>query len=469
MSYLKKTLSLGLFFFAVLSGPAFGHAAQQGFVLLLPTTAYIIAGTLAVVLTILLLLSFRGDQLQQLFRVRNTGFELPWISPSTWTSLLASMALILLICIGILGPTDPQANLLPLVLWTILWMALFVIQGVLFDVWAWVNPWVGVHRLLHPRGESPFTLSTGLSIWPAVFLFASFLGFVLADVAPDDPDRLAQITLGYTAFTLTGMSLFGRRAWLRQVECFSVLFNLIGKMRLFRKDSTLRFGLPGWQALEEKEWDLSHVAFILVLLAAGSFDGLHETFWWLGQVGVNPLEYPGRTAMFWTTLTGLFASIPLLVFLFVGSLWIGLIYVSKGKTGQKFKLKDMLVRFSMTLLPIAIGYHCAHYFVTFLVQIQVVTATLADPLAAGWNLFELGDTRVMVGFLTIPATVRLIWITQATVVVVSHILAVLLSHRIAEQFCDNPRDVIRLQIGLSILMVAYTTFGLWLLASPRGV
>ena len=469
MNRLKKTLSLSLCFFAFLSGPAFSHAAQQGFVLLLPTTAYITAGTLAVALTILLLLSFRGNQLRQLFRPRDTGIARSLISPSDWTSFLASLSLALLIFVGLFGPTDPQANLLPLVIWTFVWMALFVIQGVLFDIWAWVNPWVGIHRLLYPSGDSQLTLRSDLSIWPAVLLFAAFQSFVLADVAPNDPDRLAKITLGYSIFTLIGMSLFGREVWLRQVECFTVLFNIIGKMRLFRKDDSLRFGLPGWQALKVDDWDLSHAIFILIILAAGSFDGLHETFWWLGKVGVNPLEYPGRTAMFWTTLTGLFASIWLLICLFVGAIWVGLSVVSNGADPPTRKLKDVLVRFSMTLLPIAIGYHAAHYFVTFLVQIQVVVATLADPLATGWNLFGLGNSRVKVGFLSVPATVKLIWLTQASVVVISHILAVLLSHRIAEQICDRPRDVIRLQIGLSILMIAYTVFGLWLLASPRGV
>jgi hypothetical protein len=33
---------------------------------------------------------------------------------------------------------------------------------------------------------------------------------------------------------------------------------------------------------------------------------------------------------------------------------------------------------------------------------------------------------------------------------------------------SSRRDVVMLQLGLSILMIFYTIFGLWLLASPRG-
>ena len=50
----------------------------------------------------------------------------------------------------------------------------------------------------------------------------------------------------------------------------------------------------------------------------------------------------------------------------------------------------------MTLLPIALGYHFAHYLVTFMVQIKYVLSTLSDPLAQGWNLFGLGAVKVTI-------------------------------------------------------------------------
>ncbi|MEM6310890.1 MAG: hypothetical protein AAF754_12665, partial [Pseudomonadota bacterium] len=206
-----------------------------------------------------------------------------------------------------------------------------------------------------------------------------------------------------------------------------------------------------------------HAAFVLIILAAGSFDGLYETFWWLAQIGVNPLEYPGRTALIWSTTVGLYGGILCLTGVFAAAIFLGTRLVRAD-----VDFRTAFVRFSITLLPIAIGYHFAHYFVTFLVQIQVVLATLSDPLAQGWNLFGLGGRRVMVGFLTVPATVKLIWGTQAGIVVVSHVLAVILSHRTAETFTASRRDVFLLQSGLSILMIFYTIFGLWLLASARG-
>ena len=465
----RKTFFVAAGLGQVVALPAFAHAAEQGFVLLLPTTAYITAGTLVVVATMLLLFILKPGQLAKTFKPIETSFQGHWLLPPKLAPLIGTFSLGLLIFIGLVGPNDPQANLLPLTLWTVWWMALFVIQGVLFDVWRWINPWVALHRLIQPDGAGYFSVRTRHSVWGAVALFIAFQGFVLADVAPNDPDRLAIFALGYSAFTLLGMSLFGRDFWLRDVECFTVLFSLIGAMRIARIDDRLRFGMPGWQFFRAGKLGVSHAVFVLVILAAGSFDGLHETFWWLGQIGINPLEFPGRSAMVWKSSVGLYAAIFVLTVIFAVAVYLGVFAVRRSENQQTVLFIVALVRFSVTLLPIAIGYHFAHYLVTFLVQIQFVVANLADPLAKGWNLFGLGSTRVKVGFLAVPDTVKTIWITQAGVVVLCHVLSVLLSHRTAETLCKNKHNVMRLQLGLSVLMVAYTIFGLWLLASPRGV
>ncbi|WP_299669084.1 hypothetical protein [uncultured Ruegeria sp.] len=460
MKPIVKSFPAAFVFATLAAGPAFAHAADQGFVLLLPTTAYIAGGTVTVAATILLLVCLRPGQIETILRpvtLSSGHSDGHW---HHWGQIVASLCLVLLILIGLRGPTDPQANLMPLVLWTIWWMLLFMVQALIFNVWKWVNPWPGLHRLMVPDHNAPLKLPKRLSIWPAVILMAAFQGFVLADAAPNDPGRLASFALGYWGFTLLGMTLFGRSSWLGQVECFSVLFALIGTIRVARGSA---FGLPGWQVFDGNRFNLSHAAFVLVILASGSFDGLYETFWWLAQIGVNPLEYPGRTAMIWPTTLGLYSSMLLLTCIFAFAVFLGTVLVREAVS-----FKTALIHFSITLLPIAIGYHFAHYLVTFLVQIQVVIATLSDPFALGWNLFGLGSRPVRVGFLTVPATVKIVWLTQAGVVVLSHVLAVIMCHRTAEALCTSRRDILLLQLGLSILMIFYTIFGLWLLASPRG-
>lgn len=103
-----------------------------------------------------------------------------------------------------------------------------------------------------------------------------------------------------------------------------------------------------------------------------------------------------------------------------------------------------------------------------MVQIKFTLSTASDPLAQGWNLFGLGAVKATVGFLSVPQTVKTIWLTQASVVVFSHIVSVLMGHHIAHKLYNNNKDVVLVQVGLTALMIAYTIFGLWLLASPRG-
>ena len=452
---------LAVFLLALFAAePAFAHAADQGFVLLLPTAAYITGGTLTVAATILLLILIKPGQLEPALRPINLPMTPLAQNNIVWTQLGGAFCLGLLILIGLKGPTDPQANLMPLVLWTVWWMFLFVVQALVFDIWSWINPFPALHRFIAPDHVAPLTLPAAVSIWPALVVMGAFQGFLLADAAPNDPGRLALFALGYWVFTLAGMTVFGRKAWSSQVECFSVLFRLIGTIRPGRGN---QIGLPGWQIFESKRFDLSHASFVLLLLVSGSFDGLYETFWWLGQIGVNPLEYPGRSALIWPTTLGLYGSYLALTVGFAASVFVGIALVRPQRA-----FTDVLVKFSMTLLPIAIGYHFAHYFVTFLVQIQVVMASLGDPFALGWNLFGFANRRVMVGFLTVPANIKAIWVLQGSIVVISHVLAVILSHRTAETLCTSRRDILMLQLGLSVLMIFYTIFGLWLLASPRG-
>lgn len=449
--------------------PAFGHASEQGLVLLLPTQAYATAGTLVVVVSILLVTRLPTHILSSLFQKIDLGGRGGAKDFSLITSTLASVVFLTLIYIGFHGPTDPQNNLLPLTIWTVWWIGLFVVQGTVMDLWRWINPWAGLMNALDVGNAPILTLPKAWSAWPAVIVFTAFQIYLLADIAPNDPQRLATFALSYWIFTLIGLICFGQTAWLKQVECFTIVFTMIATLRPFQKGEKMEVGFPGWGTLKLPASDSSHAVLCLVILATGSFDGLHETFWWLAKIGINPLAFPGRSAVIWTSSLGVCAAIVVLVFTYSIAIWIGVIAVQMCGRSKCPTFWQAFRAFSVTLLPIALGYHFAHYLVTFMVQIKYVLSTLSDPLAQGWNLFGLGSVKVTTGFLNVPETVKMIWLTQAFVVVFSHVLAVLMSHRIAMDLCRDNKSVALVQIGLTILMIAYTVFGLWLLASPRGV
>lgn len=166
----------------------------------------------------------------------------------------------------------------------------------------------------------------------------------------------------------------------------------------------LALGLTGWQVLAGPRPGPGLALFMLLILGCGSFDGLNETFWWLGVLGLNPLEFPVRSAVIGQTVLGLIIANAALVAVFALCLWTGarLSRQKRGAPGADF------CRYAPTLLPIALGYHVAHYLPTFLVDGQYVLAFLNDPLVRGDDLLGRGTTYVTTGFLNTPGPVRAI-------------------------------------------------------------
>jgi hypothetical protein len=97
---------------------------------------------------------------------------------------------------------------------------------------------------------------------------------------------------------------------------------------------------------------------------------------------------------------------------------------------------------------------------------QYALAALSDPLGRGADLLGIEPFYVTTSFLNARDSVERIWQAQAGAIVVGHLLAVLVAHRIALDLHGDRRRAALSQLPLAVLMVAYTFFGLWLLASP---
>ncbi|WP_412554760.1 hypothetical protein [Shimia sp. MIT1388] len=441
------------------------HTSEGGFVLLLPTDMYIASGVLAVALTVAMLVFLPDNEVRNLFRPLRLWRVQMQRLPNV-TSLLSGVFLLWLVYIGLEGPRDPLANPMPLTIWTVWWVGLVFLQGFVGDIWRWINPWSGLVRVMRPLiGFQPvlrFPPQLGHAVGLASFL--AFVAFLLADIAPSDPARLARAVLGYWVFHLIGGLLFGPR-WMTRAEGISMVMRLYARLAPFgRRGSRRAIGLWGWQIAQNPALAFGLALLCLLILGSGSFDGVNETFWWLAQLGLNPLEFPGRSAVVWQTLGGLALSNLLLVVVFVATLWLGLKLgkISSVGLGQAFCL------FAPTVLPIALGYHFAHYFTSFLVEAQYALIAATDPWAQGQDLLGLGQVYVTTGFFNTQESVRLLWLCQAGGVVVGHIVAVLLAHTVAVKHFGSGRAALLSQVPLAIFMICYTFFGLWLLASPRG-
>lgn len=444
------------------AGRASAHASEQGFVLLLPTEIYIPAGAATVALTVLLLARLPESLAARLFR------PLPLPRLPDWplrhgASCLSAALLLWLLWQGLTGPRDPLANPLPLMVWTFWWILLVIAQGLIGNHWRWLNPWTGPAALLHRLTGSapPLRYPRRLGHGPGILGFLALAAFLLADPAPADPARLALVAGIYWYAALAGLLLFGPR-FLLCAECTTLM------MRAYRRMAVLggnrpAIGLPGWQMLARPKAPFGLALFILILLGTGSFDGLHGTFFWFGLLGLNPLEFPGRSAVIAETIAGLLSVNLALIAAFTACLWTG-----ERIAGTKRPLARAFRLFAPTVLPITLAYHIAHYLTALLVDGQYLLHWLNDPLQTGANLLGLAESYVTTGFFNTAPTVKAIFLTQAGVVVAGHVIAIALAHALAQHGQTRLRAFLS-QAPLALFMVGYTFFGLWLLASPKGL
>ena len=437
---------------------ATAHVSEQGFVLLLPTDVYTKAGVAVVALTVLALFALPERFVRALFAKRDIA-SWSFGRAQTVTSLMSFFAFCCVIYLGLNGPRTPVANLMPLSFWTLGWIVCVSLAGLFGNLWHWLNPWTGLYALI--GRSNPIVKLPAVDLWPVCLLLVAFAGFLLADIAPDDPTRLTLFVVGYWFVTMIGLVLFGPK-WLQQCELSHAVFAAYASMAPVRLSSDPAVGGPGWQLVQGTPYRLFG-AFALLLLGVGSFDGINETFWWLGQIGVNPLEFPGRSAVVGPTILGLFLSIGGLFAIFLGIVWLGL----------KISQSDVLFThafgmLAVSVLPIALVYHVAHYLTSFLVNIQYVVGAMNDPFALGWDVFGLAPFRVTTGFFNQIDSVRAIFLTQASLVVSGHVWSILLSHRVALDLFGTGRRAAWATLPLSLFMIGYTFLGLWLLAAPKG-
>jgi hypothetical protein len=118
--------------------------------------------------------------------------------------------------------------------------------------------------------------------------------------------------------------------------------------------------------------------------------------------------------------------------------------------------------FVLTLVPIAIAYHLAHYLSFLVMTWQYLISMVSDPFGFGWNLFGTAHHFVRIGIVD----ARAVWYTSVAAIVVGHVAAVVLSHIMASRVFEDQRTATRSQYPMLILMLGYTMLSLWIIAQP---
>src|SRR5262249_48037150 len=311
------------------------------------------------------------------------------------------------------------------------------------DVWTLLNPWKAIFSLAETccrrlRADAVGGFAGPVpdfwGAWPAFRLLVTSAWMELVWGGRNDPAALATALAAYSALTFFGMALFGRREWLAQGEMFTLVFGTFarfGPLARMPQRPGIRVRLPAAGLLADPPSTFSMVALVVALLATVTFDGLLETPLW-ARLDVAVLDWASEPA-FGTGPIGredqavrLVRSVALVgwILLFLAAYAVVCRLTAAAAGEHAARTGVMLRSFVLTLVPIAIAYHVAHYFSLFFLGEQYLIPLLSDPLGRGWNLFGTAGYQVDIALVT-P---RLQWSVAVIAVVLGHVCALYLSH-----------------------------------------
>jgi hypothetical protein len=135
----------------------------------------------------------------------------------------------------------------------------------------------------------------------------------------------------------------------------------------------------------------------------------------------------------------------------------------KGMTGvgRGHTVGELAGQFAHTLVPIAFAYALAHYFSLLAYQGQALGYLISDPLGRGSNLFGTADSGIDYNVLDATA----IWYVQVAALVIGHVCGLMLAHDRALVVYRATREAVRSQLWMLIVMIGFTSLGLWLLSA----
>ena len=371
---------------------------------------------------------------------------------------------------GFDGAQVANANFSVTFIYVIFWVGLPVLSVLFGDVFKAFNPWRAFARLcraalapLIGRGgrSAPLRYPSALGQWPAIAGLIGFAWLELVYVNRDEPSVLAALSLGYFAAMVVGMLAFGVERWGQSADGFGVYFGLLGRISpLFRDEQgrlSLRRPLSG---LTDLPVGPGTVTLICTLIGTTTFDGFSNGGIWrksepsLQSVFVD-LGLSATPAQELAYSLGLLLSIGLIVLVYR----IGILGVRS--VSDRFDAGQLTRSFAHTLVPIAFAYVLAHYFSLLLWQGQAIWYLASDPLGNGSNLFGTAGYQIDYHVISYAG----IWYVQVAALVAGHVGGLALAHDRALVMYRDPEEAVRSQYWMLAVMVAFTSFGLWLLSS----
>ncbi len=406
-------------------------------------------------------------QLQSEHRVRL--FRLPAIVPAL--ASLAGLALFALVLYsGFAGTPVWSANFSVTFVYVIFWVGIPVASVLLGDVFATLSPWRSCARAIDwagrrvapgAFGRPPLRMPAWVGQWPAVGWLIGFAWLELVYVERDNPSTLAALSLGYFLVMLIGMLVFGIEEWVDSADGFGAYFHLLSRMSaLWADDDGVLYARRPLSGLTGMPVRAGTVALVCAVIGTTTFDGLSNDVVWrklephlqsiFGGIGFHPTP-----AIELAYTVGLLLCVVLIFAIYE----VGIRGVHS--VSHRYDSATLSRSFAHTLVPIGFAYVLAHYFSLLIWQGQAIGYLASDPLGDGANLFGTSSYQIDYAIISYAA----IWYVQVAALVVGHVGGLTLAHDRALGMYRNPQEAVRSQYWMLTVMVAFTSFGLWLLSA----
>lgn len=375
---------------------------------------------------------------------------------------------VLVVYAGLVGAQDAQGNLAPTAIYVYLWVGFAVLSILFGNVFAAVNPWRAVARFVawlarrFTRGDLPAPLSypDRIGRWPAALMLFAFVWVELAYVSRDDPSQLAIMALAYAAVQLVGMSFYGIEVWEARADGFQVLFSLYARLSVFERRGRELYLRPPLARAPQATPIAGTLVVLLVAIGTTSFDGFSSGPVW-ESLGPDIASVFGDIGVGATASGELANTVGLAAMVGLVAVFYRLGVRGMSSIGRGHSPAELAGRFAHTLIPIAFAYAVAHYFSLLTYQGQALGYLVSDPLGKGSDLFGTADAGIDYNVVTSTT----IWYVQVGALVLGHVAGLALAHDRALVIYSKPREAVRSQYWMLIVMIGFTSLGLWLLSA----
>lgn len=360
----------------------------------------------------------------------DAGLEPPPRRP--WLGVLGALLAAWFLAALFAGPDDASNGGLG-ALYVLVWVGLVPLALLAGHVWRDLSPWRSIQAVVgrltgRPDGFAEYP--DRLGYWPAVAGVFAFVWLELASPDPGDVDAVRLWVLVYVAATVAGGIVFGPR-WYDRADPFDVYSAVVGRLSPFVREG--RWGVHNpLRSLPRLPVAPGLVALLATLLGSTAYDSFSASQFWQSK-SLSVLERSLTLAGFCVVVAVLFQ------------------LASRATGGVTAAERSALPgRLAHSLVPIVVGYVFAHYLTYLVEKGQAVLLALTGV-----------DGQVSYVLSTHTSTLAVL---KVSFVVAGHVLAVVAAHDRALVLLPRAHRLSG-QMGMLVLMVAYTFTGLYLLFS----